>query len=358
MRPRFHADTKKRLWHNIVVTIGILIITVILGEFLYFLGLENQNLIMLYNLSILIIALRTDGYLYGTLAAVAETFIFDYLVTEPRVGFSITIGFPITLLFMLTVSLISCTVTTRMKTSFAQQQVIRIDAEKEKTRGTLLRAISHDLRTPLTGIFSASSIIEEQADTLAVSDVRQFASDIKHNSEWLIRMVENLLVVTRISEGDVKIKKTVEVAEEIMAQAVSIVRKRFPECVIIVKAPDEAILVCVDPILISQVFINLLENAVKYSPQGSPVQFNFYKNKGFAQFEVSDKGRGISTQIIDHLFEAYSQKQEYSADAGSGMGIGLSICKTIIDAHDGKITGDNKLDGGALFNVMLPLNEG
>ena len=114
----------------------------------------------------------------------------------------------------------------------------------------------------------------------------------------------------------------------------------------------------VDAILISQVLINLLENAVKYSPEGSPVRLNLYNNNGFAQFEVDDQGRGIPDNIVDKLFETHIPRQDQAADSVSGMGIGLSICKTIVSAHDGKITGDNKTGGGAVFNVMLPLNGG
>lgn len=498
---------RKEVLRSILLTVGILVLTVLLVELLGFLGLDSQNLIIVYILSILIIARCTNGYLYGVTAAVTGAFVFDFLVSEPRMAFSFTIGFPITLLIMLVVSLISCAITTQMKTqaslaqererraelmyevnqkllaarnineiarftaeylkehmrrsvvfyvrnpedpgslvitkavkflkdeeifdspeqrlkaesifeapreydgsiipsqpvsyipamskgtvlgiigiigledlfeqhshsflpilvgqvtlaielqnSFDQQQSIRIDAEREKMRGILLRAISHDLRTPLTGILSAGSIIEEQAATLDHERISSLASDIRKNSEWLIRMVENLLAVTRISEGVVKVKKTLEVAEEIMAQSVSIVRKRFPECCIHVKADEEPILVPMDAILISQVLINLLENAVKYSPPGSPVQLDLRRSQGYAQFEVSDEGMGLPDQIAENLFEAQAPRRDQAVDSVSGIGIGLSICKTIVDAHDGKIKGYNKPGGGVVFDVMLPLD--
>ena len=352
---RLCSGKQKTLFNNILIMTGMLVLTVLIEEGLLLLGLSNENLILLYILYVLVVARLTEGYLYGILAAVFGTFVFDYLVTEPRRGFSITVGFPVTLLFMLAVTLLFCAITTQLKASFAQQNSFRIDAEKEKMRGMLLRAISHDLRTPLTGIFSASSIIEEQAATLAVADIRRLSSDVKNNSEWLIRIVENLLAVTRISEGSVKVKKTMEAAEEIMAQSVTIVRKRFPDCIINVKAPDEPILVSVDGILISQVFINLLENAVKYSPPSSPVTFSLRIYNGCANFEVSDHGHGISTSVIGQLFETPIHQPEQSVDSISGIGIGLSICKTIIDAHGGVIAGANKGDGGAVFNVALPL---
>ena len=355
MRLLRYMDTKKPVWQNWLIMAGILAFAVMFTELLFFLGLESQNLIMVYILSVLIIARYTDGYFYGTLSAIAGTFIFDFLVTEPRMGFSFTIGFPITLLIMLSVSVISCAMTTRMKIFFAQRQSTWIDAEKEKMRGVLLRAISHDLRTPLTGILSASSIIEEQAGALDPSEIQNIASDIKDNCEWLIRMVENLLAITRISDGAVKVQKTMEVVEEIMAQSVSIVRKRFPDCCIHIKAPEETLLLPMDATLMTQVLINLLENAVKYSPPQSPVHLTLYRHDSFVQFEVSDQGEGIPDPIMNHLFETYSPRQEQAVDSVSGVGIGLSICKKIVDAHGGKITGDNKPDGGSVFNVFLPL---
>ena len=347
---------KQRFWKDLLVTTGILISAIMLNELLFFLELELQNLIVIYILSILIIARFTDGYFFGVLSAFIGTFVFDFLLTDPRMAFSFTIGFPITLLIMLSVSVVSCAITTQMKNSFAQRQSIKIVAEKEKMRSMLLRAISHDLRTPLTGILSAGSIIEEQAGSLDPADIQDIASNIKNDSEWLIRMVENLLAVTRITDGAVKVKKTMEVAEETMAQAASIVRKRFPDCMIHVESYEEPLLLPMDAVLISQVFINLLENAARNSPQASQIEFGLYKDEGFARFEVVDHGNGVPAQIINTLFDASVAAREQSSDSASGIGIGLSICKTIVDAHDGKITGGNKPEGGAIFRVMLPLS--
>ena len=357
MRLRTSTDISRRIWKDALLTAGLLISAIALNQLLFYLGLGLQNLIMVYILSILVIARFTNGYFFGVLSASIGTFIFDFLLTEPRMGFSFTIGFPITLIIMLSVSVISCAITTQMKNSFAQRQSIMIVAEKEKMRGILLRAISHDLRTPLTGILSASSIISDQAGSLNPDEIREIASSIKNDSEWLIRMVENLLAVTRISDGVVKVKKIMEMAEETMAQSVSIVRKRFPDCRIDVKSSDEPLLVPMDAILISQVFINLLENAVKNSPAASRIEFSLFKENDFARFDIVDNGRGVPSQIVDTLFDANAPVREQSADSTSGIGIGLSICKTIIDAHDGRITGGNRQEGGAVFSVELPLYE-
>jgi len=346
------------MWQYLLITAGALALCSLAVEGLYRLGLEPQNLILLYILSVHIVARFTSGYLYGVCAAVISSFVFDYLVTPPRLGFSFTTGFPVTFLFMLAVSLLACTVTTQMKRSISQQQAIRMEAEKEKVRSMLLRAISHDLRTPLSGILNIGSIIEQQADTLSSSDIRRLATDVKSNADWLIRIVENLLAVTRITDGTVKVNKTTEVAEEVMARSAAIVRKRFPACQIRVQACETPLLVPMDAILISQMLINLLENAVKNSPAGAPVQLRLWQAGIFARFEVSDRGSGIPEQILEHLFDLHKQNQERTSDSASGMGLGLSICKTIIEAHGGRITGSNKPDGGAVFNILLPLARG
>ena len=356
MQLRVVNNKKRRFLKDSLITAAILVFAITFNELLFFLDLELQNLIMIYILSILIIARFTDGYFYGVLSAFIGTFVFDFLLTEPRMGFSFSIGFPITLLIMLSVSVVSCTITTQMKNSFAQRQSIMVVAEKEKMRGMLLRAISHDLRTPLTGILSASSIIKEQAGSLDPVDIQDIASNIKNDSEWLIRMVENLLSVTRITDGAVKVKKTIEIAEEAMAQAVSIVRKQFPGCRIHVESSEYPLLLPMDAILISQVFINLLVNAIRNSPQDTQIEFSLYKDEDFARFEVADHGNGVPAQIISTLFDASAAVHGESSDSASGIGIGLSICKTIIDAHDGKITGGNKPEGGAVFRVFLPLS--
>ena len=174
-----------------------------------------------------------------------------------------------------------------------EQQRILIDSEKEKMRSNLLRAISHDLRTPLTGILGASSAILENGDMIDKETHDKLISNINEDSQWLIRMVENLLSVTRINEGTMNVTKTLEAAEEIVAEAISRIRKRFPNRKINVQVPDELLMVPMDGTLIEQVLINLLENAVKHSPDDSVIDVQVKKSGQNAIFEVIDNGEGI-----------------------------------------------------------------
>lgn len=237
-----------------------------------------------------------------------------------------------------------------------RQSHMRIDAEKEKMRSTLLRSISHDLRTPLTSMLGASSTILEQ-DALDEKTVKTLVADIKENTQWLIRMVENILLITKISGADLQVTKTPEAAEEVVAHAVAIVRRRFPDYYYHVDIPDEFLLVPMDAMLISQVLINLMENAVKSAPKGSLILVNLKKNGAFAQFSVIDNGRGIPPRILENLFDIHDPRSEPAVDGARGMGMGLSICKTIIKAHDGSIAGGNRAGGGARFSFKLPMEE-
>lgn len=238
-----------------------------------------------------------------------------------------------------------------------EQRHILVESEKEKMRSNLLRAISHDLRTPLTCILGASSAIMENSDSLDKTTHDKLVINIKEDSQWLIRMVENLLSVTRINEGTMNVAKMPEAAEEIVAGAISRIRKRFLLQKITVKVPEALLMVPMDGTLIEQVLINLLENAVKHSPEDSIIEVKVKKSGDYAVFEVIDSGEGIAEQDFPYLFESYVPNGKRSSDSTRGMGVGLSICMSIIKAHHGKMEAANKREGGAVFRFMLPLEE-
>ncbi|UOO37398.1 sensor histidine kinase KdpD [Oscillospiraceae bacterium CM] len=238
-----------------------------------------------------------------------------------------------------------------------EQRKILIDSEKEKMRSNLLRAISHDLRTPLTCIFGSSQAILESGESLDRETHVKLLTDIKEESQWLIRMVENILSVTRINEGTSSVIKTPEAAEEIVAEAISRIRKRFPERKIAVKVPDQLLIVPMDGTLIEQVLINLLENAVKHSGNETNIDVIVSKNAEDAVFEVLDNGEGISEQDLPYVFDSYAPDRKRSADSSRNMGIGLSICMSIIKSHNGSMEATNRKKGGAAFKFTLPLVE-
>lgn len=236
-----------------------------------------------------------------------------------------------------------------------EQRKILVESEKEKMRSNLLRAIAHDLRTPLTGILGSSSAILESGDVIDENTKEKLLYNIKEDSQWLIRMVENLLSVTRINEGTMNVAKTPEAVEEIVAEAIARIRQRFVGSYIEVKVPDELLLVPMDGTLIVQVLINLLDNAIKHTINNEKIEVIVKKKGNLALFEVIDNGVGISQEDFLYLFESYVPNGKKSSDSSRGMGIGLSICKSIIKAHGGKIEAANKKTNGAVFRFTLPL---
>ena len=238
-----------------------------------------------------------------------------------------------------------------------KQRETTVENEREKMRSNLLRSISHDLRTPLTGILGASSAILENEETLDKETQRRLLHSIQNEAQWLIRLVENLLSVTRIQDGSVSVIKTDEIAEEVIAGAISRIKKRFPNRKFRVSIPDEALFVPMDATLIMQVLINLMENAVKFSPEDSTIDVFLHEKNKQAVFAVVDYGTGIADEEFPFLFEPYKANNRKNSDSSRGMGIGLSICMTIVQAHGGKMKGVNRIDGGAVFEFTLPLDE-
>lgn len=236
-----------------------------------------------------------------------------------------------------------------------EQRSIIVNSEKEKMRSNLLRAIAHDLRTPLAGILGASSAIRENKDTLDPTLRDNLNSDIQEEAQWLIRMVENLLSVTRINEGESKVTKNPEAAEEVVGEAISRIRKRFPNHKVEVSVPNQLLEVPMDGTLIAQVLINLIENAIKHSPSTEPVEITLRKSGNLAVFEVIDHGKGIMDEDLPNLFTSFNPSRNKSPDSSRGMGIGLSICMTIIKAHNGTMEAYNRKEGGAAFKFTLPM---
>ncbi|WP_310605145.1 sensor histidine kinase [Anaerosporobacter sp.] len=225
-------------------------------------------------------------------------------------------------------------------------------ADKEKMRANLLRAISHDLRTPLTSIIGTSATYLESS-FLSEEERTVLLQHIYDDSTWLLHMVENLLSVTRIQDTSTKVKKTEELIEEVISEAISRFKKRQPDAKLEVKIPDELLIVPMDALLIEQVIINLLENAWVHSHTSSAIALAITHDQETVTFHIRDYGVGIPPERIPTIFDGATASYSKSIDGHKGMGIGLSICKTIIDAHKGTINAKN-CQPGAEFIFTLP----
>lgn len=327
----------------------------------YFHYVENSaNIAMVYILALVLVSRFTTGYWYGIACSLFAVICINYIFTYPYMDINFTLtGYPITFIGTLTITLFTSTMTSHMVRQtelILEREKLLSEAEKEKVRANLLRAISHDLRTPLTGILGNSSLILENQNNLSDSDKIDIITTIYNDTNWLLNMVENLLSITRIKGDNMTINTSLESVEEVLSEALQKLNKRHPESQIIALVPDEMILLPMDAILIEQVIINLVENAVVHSGSNLPIELIVKEHPQNVSFSIKDHGIGISTEDLNHLFDGGTYTHNAFTDSYKGMGIGLSICKTIISAHHGTITGCNH-EEGAEFVFTLPKQE-
>lgn len=245
----------------------------------------------------------------------------------------------------------------RMYRLMAEKQETKVMMETEKVKNSFLRSISHDLRTPLTGIIGASSTLLEEGDKVPYEMRAKLVEGIQNDSQWLLNMIENILSITKIQNNDMVIDKSEEIVEEVIEGAVSTFRKRFPNTKITVIQPDNVILLPIDIMLITQVITNILENSQRHAlGQRSDVTIEVKEEDDFVSFIITDTGPGIDPKILPMLFNFTVTPENPYKDSTRNLGIGLSICKTIIRAHGGEIYANNRPEGGAQFVFTLPLD--
>ena len=339
-------------------------------------GGEN-NSALVFVLAVAFISLLTNGYLYGIIASVVGTFFINVYFMYPYAQFSLTqTGYPVAMMSMLAVSWVVCGLTARVKKQAieavrrekntkalyelneklnAEKAAIQMESEREAIRSNILRAVSHDLRTPLTSISGAASVLLNSPD-ITEKNISML-SDIKNDADTLITMVENLLSVTRIQDGSIPLKKREELLEEVVGDAILTTRRRFPDCSIQLTQPEDILCLPMDPILIKQVVVNLLENAVRHSGSRDRILLQLYLHDDHAVVEVRDWGRGLNQEVCQAILTGKPLNRDRSGDSTRGMGIGLSACQGIIKAHGGFFTADNAPEGGAVFRFGLPMEE-
>ena len=316
------------------------------------LGESDSYSPLIFQLAVFLTARYTQGYFYGITATVAAVVCVNYLFTEPYWTFNFSrTGYPINFGAMIVVSLLTSTMTTRIK----RHEQLSTQIKLENMRANLLRAISHDIRTPLTSIIGAAEYMISDREQPLSAHQRALAGEIRSDGQWLLRIAENLLSITRAGSG-ATIHKELEVAEEIIGESAAKFIKRYPESHVNVSAPEEVLMVPMDALLIEQVIINLLENAALHGKGLTEITLRLRRNGENAIFEVEDDGAGIAPESLPYLFQGGpNTAQGADRTEKRSMGIGLSVCRTIVRAHGGELTGENRAEGGARFTFNLPL---
>ena len=314
-----------------LITIGILgatsVAVYLLQQFVS--SNSDSHVPLLFVLAVLFISRFTDGYIYGLVASMVAVVGVNYVFTYPYFEFNFTItGYPLTFLSMLAVSISVGTLTTQIK----QQEQIKLEVA--------------------SGILDNHEILTEEKKM-------ELVQDIKDEAQWLIRIVENLLSVTRIHGDNTQIKTEEEVVEEIISSAVIKFAKRFPDVKIDVEMPQEFLMVPMDGILIEQVLVNLLENSVLHGKTTKLIRIVVIHEPGKLLVAVEDDGQGIKPEVLPEMFEGkiHSEEDGEEYDAKRNMGIGLSVCKSIITAHKGGVKAENMSAGGARVMFWLPMEE-
>ncbi|NEU27525.1 sensor histidine kinase KdpD [Paenibacillus polymyxa] len=239
-----------------------------------------------------------------------------------------------------------------------KQQEIPMQIQQEQLRASLLRSISHDLRTPLTSISGNAGILLGNSEVLNNEQKKDLYSDIYDDSMWLINLVENLLSMSRIENGNLNLNFQAELMEEIISEALLHVNRNSVKHVIQTSLDDELIMARMDSRLIIQVLINMVDNAIKYTQDGSHIMISARRERHRVVVEISDDGPGISSEEVkDKLFDMFYTADNIHGDGRRGLGLGLSLCKSIVNAHGGTIGVHNNVPKGAVFYFTLQAEE-
>ena len=238
-----------------------------------------------------------------------------------------------------------------------EKEEAAILAKNEQLRANLLRAISHDLRTPLTSISGNASNLISNYRKMDDDSRAQIFQDIYDDSMWLISLVENLLAVTRLEEDRVHLNQSAELMDEVIAEALQHVNRRRSEHPIHVIGTDELILAQMDARLIVQVIINMIDNAIKYTPAGSSIEIRTQQRDSMVEVSIADHGPGIPEEQKAHVFDMFYSGANTIADSRRSLGLGLYLCKTIITAHGGIISVSDNQPHGTVFTFTLPVGK-
>lgn len=317
------------------------------------LGLTTANAVLVYLLGVTAAAAWL-GRGPAVAASFAAVLLFNFFFTEPRYTLRVhDNGYLFTFGVMLTIALLVSALTARSK------QVDRsiAQAETERLRSALLSSVSHDLRTPLAAITGASSSLLDDDERIPPAERRELLLSIHEAGDRLTRLVDNLLHMTRLESGHLEPEREWNFVEDLVGSALNRLAHQLDEHAVGVRLPETMPMVRVDGVLIELVITNLLDNAAKYSPPGSPIEISADAGEGRVAIEVADRGPGLTAEEKERAFEKFYRGRRWRDDGTRGSGLGLSICAAIARLHEGALTVDDRPGGGARFRLTLPLEQ-
>ena len=250
-----------------------------------------------------------------------------------------------------------CALALENQKNVEEKEAAAVLAKNEQLRANLLRSISHDLRTPLTSISGNASNLLSNGPLFDAKTKEQMYADIYDDAMWLINLVENLLSVSRLEQGQMNLHLTTELIDEVVAEALRHINRKRAEYHFHVQSSDDYLLAQMDAKLIVQVLINILDNAMKYTPPGSDIEIGWKQEGTFIYISVADNGPGIPDQAKPHIFDMFYSASNQIADSRRSMGLGLALCKSIVNAHGGEIMVSDHKPHGSIFTFSVPAGE-
>jgi K+-sensing histidine kinase KdpD len=352
VKKRLPPARRTKLTEYLIGFVAVAVSTALSGLLSPYLPLSDLDMITLLGL----VAVSTQLGLGPSLFTAALTALsFDFFFIPPAFRFDPgDLKGIVTLTVMTVVAGVISGLGERSRRQQAAARARDLQIETERLRSSLLSAVSHDLRTPLAAIFGAGTELLRDGARLDQPSREELVSAIVEESERLNLLVTNLLDVARLDGGDIEVKKRPEALEEVVEAALGRVRGRLGERPVRTRIPVEVPLIPMDAVLLQQVFVNLLENAMRYTPAGSPLEIEAKAADGEALVEVRDEGPGVSEAEREHLFERFFRGAGSHGDGG--VGLGLTICRAIVDAHGGSIDIANRERRGAVVRLRLPLS--
>jgi two-component system, OmpR family, sensor histidine kinase KdpD len=313
--------------------------------------LADANLVMIYLIGVVAVAakLHRRVALFTSVLSVAA---FDFFCVPHYFSFAVADSeYLITLAVMLAVALLISTMTSRIRQQEASAAEREARVETESMRTSLLSAVSHDLRTPLSSITGAAATLRSHWDRLDPNTRDELLKTVTDESDRLNRLLNNLIQVTRLESG-VVLRKDWFPLEEVIGAALHRLKSQIGNKRVQTDIPADLPLVAMDDVLMEQVFINLFENALKYTPETSPVEILARNRNGVVEVRVLDRGSGFAPGHEHRVFDKFFRGR---TDEVRGAGLGLAICRAIIEAHGGSISAQNRRDGGAMIRFQIPI---
>jgi two-component system sensor histidine kinase KdpD len=313
--------------------------------------LALPDIVMLYLLTIMVAA-SVFGRGPALVASTVSVLAYDFFFIPPFFTFVVDDQrHLLTFAMMFVVGLLFSGLTQRLRRNEQRATEALLRARTEEMRSALLSAVSHDLRTPLAAITGAATTLREEARAAGGPEKAELLDTICEEADRLERLVRNLLDMTRLESGALVVKREWVPLEEIVGAALTRLEGQLADRPVHTALPVDLPLVSADAILLEQLFVNLLENATKYTPRGSPVDVTAHASDRSIVVEVADRGAGLPSGSEARVFEKFYRGQRVS---GPGAGLGLAICLGIAQAHGGSMTAGNRPGGGAVFRLTLP----